>query len=106
MDSEAINLADNLVYSGFALITFGLLFGALWAKVAWGNYWSWDPKETWALITWLVYVVYIHYRYRQQAYKKHRSAMWLLVFAFLIMLLAWMGIKIIPAAQNSIHTYS
>ncbi|MGM0648301.1 MAG: cytochrome c biogenesis protein CcsA [Bacteroidota bacterium] len=106
LDSPALNLADNLVYAGFALITFGLLFGALWAKVAWGNYWSWDPKETWALITWLVYLIYIHYRYQQHKIQKSRTAMWLLVIAFFIMLLAWMGMKLIPAAQGSIHSYS
>ena len=106
LNTEAVDLADNLVYSGFALITFGLLFGALWAKEAWGNYWSWDPKETWALITWLVYLVYIHYRYQSQNSQKTGKAMWMLVFAFIIMLMAWMGMKFIPAAQGSIHSYS
>ncbi|MCF8331674.1 MAG: cytochrome c biogenesis protein CcsA [Bacteroidales bacterium] len=106
LDSPAVNLADNLVYAGFALITFGLLFGALWAKVAWGNYWSWDPKETWALITWLVYLIYIHYRFKRNKVQKPRTAMWLLMAAFFIMLLAWMGMKLIPAAQGSIHSYS
>ncbi|MCF8218043.1 MAG: cytochrome c biogenesis protein CcsA [Bacteroidales bacterium] len=106
LNAEAVDLADNLVYSGFALITFGLLFGALWAKEAWGNYWSWDPKETWALITWLVYVVYIHYRYQSKGSKNNEKAMWLLIIAFGVMLMAWMGMKFIPAAQGSIHSYS
>ena len=43
-------------------MTLGMLMGALWAKEAWGHYWSWDPKETWAAITWLAYLVYVHYR--------------------------------------------
>lgn len=106
MELSEVSVADDLVYAGFALITFGLLFGALWAKVAWGNYWSWDPKETWALITWLVYLVYIHYRYQRHKVQEPRAAMWLLVIAFFIMLLAWMGMKLIPAAQGSIHSYS
>ncbi|MGM0613498.1 MAG: cytochrome c biogenesis protein CcsA [Bacteroidota bacterium] len=106
LNAETVDLADNLVYSGFALITFGLLFGALWAKEAWGNYWSWDPKETWALITWLVYVVYIHYRYQSKGTEDTGKAMWLLIIAFGIMLMAWMGMKFIPAAQGSIHSYS
>ncbi len=106
MNRAALSVADNLVYSGFALITFGLLFGALWAKVAWGNYWSWDPKETWALITWLVYLIYIHYRFQRHKVQKPRAAMWLLIAAFFIMLLAWMGMKLIPAAQGSIHSYA
>ena len=44
---------DNLVYVGLGFMTIGMLFGALWAKEAWGHYWAWDPKETWAAITWL-----------------------------------------------------
>ena len=48
-----LDLTDNLVYVGLAFLTFGMLMGALWAKEAWGHYWAWDPKETWAAITWL-----------------------------------------------------
>ena len=53
---------DNLVSTGLAFLTFGMLFGALWAQEAWGTYWAWDPKETWAAITWLTYLLYVHYR--------------------------------------------
>lgn len=105
IDSQIPDRADKMVYSGFTMISLGLIFGALWAKVAWGNYWSWDPKETWALITWLVYLIYIHYRLRSAGRAHDRKAMIFLVFAFLIMLLAWMGMKFIPAAQSSIHMY-
>ncbi len=49
--------ADTLVYIGTAFLTFGMLSGALWAKEAWGHYWNWDPKETWALITWLLITI-------------------------------------------------
>ena len=52
-----MGIADNLVYVGLAFLTFGMLFGALWAKEAWGHYWAWDPKETWAAITWLCYLL-------------------------------------------------
>ena len=48
-----MSLCDNLVYVGMAFLTIGMLFGALWAKEAWGHYWNWDPKETWAAATWL-----------------------------------------------------
>ena len=54
--------ADNLVYAGVAFLSIGMLLGSLWAKEAWGNYWSWDPKETWAVITWMGYLIYIHLR--------------------------------------------
>lgn len=50
------------IASGFCLLTLGILSGAVWANEAWGSYWSWDPKETWALITWLVFATYLHLR--------------------------------------------
>ena len=57
---------DNWSYRslalGFPLLTIGILSGAVWANEAWGSYWSWDPKETWALITWLVFAIYLHTR--------------------------------------------
>lgn len=60
-----INL-DNLSYRaiglGFPLLTLGILSGSIWANEAWGSYWSWDPKETWALITWITYSIYLHTR--------------------------------------------
>lgn len=57
-----MEITDNLVYVGLSFMTLGMLMGAIWAKEAWGHYWAWDPKETWAAITWLSYLVYIHYR--------------------------------------------
>ena len=47
---------------GFPLLTMGIISGAVWANEAWGSYWSWDPKETWALITWLTFAIYLHVR--------------------------------------------
>lgn len=102
--SEVPDLADNFVYLGFAFLTMGLLFGALWAKEAWGHYWTWDPKETWAFITWTAYLIYIHYRYRHN--DKHKQAMWILVIAFALLLVCWFGVNYLPTAQNSVHTYS
>ena len=61
IDKE-MGITDNLAYVGLSFMTLGMLMGALWAKEAWGHYWSWDPKETWAAITWLAYLVYVHYR--------------------------------------------
>ena len=67
--NSRLNLAktlDNLSYRilglGFPLLTIGILSGAVWANEAWGSYWSWDPKETWALLTWLVFAIYLHTR--------------------------------------------
>lgn len=96
-------LADDLIYSGQAFVTLGLIFGALWAKQAWGHYWTWDPKETWAFLTWLTYLLYIHIRIRHpQAYT---TALWVISLAFVILLLAWFGINYLPSAQNSVHVY-
>jgi ABC-type transport system involved in cytochrome c biogenesis permease subunit len=101
---DSLIMADRIVYIGFAFLTFGLLFGALWAKEAWGNYWTWDPKETWAFLTWLLYLIYIHYRrYLKNAVK---SPLIILTIAFVILLVCWFGVNYLPSASNSVHTYS
>ena len=97
-------LADNIIYSGFAFLTMGLLFGALWAKEAWGHYWTWDPKETWAYLTFLVYLVYIHHRYHHP--KKIKVHLIILSLSFAVLLLAWFGVNYMPSAKNSVHTYT
>ncbi len=102
-DQKILRLADNLVYLGFGFLTLGLLFGALWAKQAWGHYWTWDPKETWAFLTWLGYLIYIHLRYNHP--KKISTPLWILSLAFLVLLVAWFGINYLPSAQNSVHVY-
>ena len=56
------NWSYKLISLGFPLLTIGIIAGAVWANEAWGSYWSWDPKETWALITWLVFAAYLHIR--------------------------------------------
>ena len=97
--------ADNLVYVGLIFMTYGIMFGAFWAKEAWGHYWSWDPKETWAAITWFAYLVYIHYR--QLPTHRPRLAMWMLIFSFILLQMCWWGINYLPSAQEtSVHTYS
>lgn len=104
-DKERImDMTDNLVYVGTAFITMGMLMGAIWAKAAWGHYWSWDPKETWAAATWIGYLLYIHYRLRKRSTNK--NAMILLVFAFLLLQMTWYGVNYLPSARSSVHTYS
>jgi cytochrome c-type biogenesis protein CcsB len=56
------NMSYRVIGLGFPLLTIGIIAGAVWANEAWGSYWSWDPKETWALITWLVFAAYLHAR--------------------------------------------
>ena len=56
------NFSYRIIGLGFPFLTIGILSGAVWANEAWGSYWSWDPKETWALITWLIFAIYLHTR--------------------------------------------
>ena len=101
---EEYDITDNLVYVGLAFMTIGMLFGALWAKEAWGHYWSWDPKETWAAITWLSYLVYVHYRLIPT--HKPKLALWVLLVAFILLQMCWWGINYLPSAQgSSVHVY-
>ena len=105
VDSTSMGMCDNLVYVGEAFLTIGMLFGAIWAKEAWGHYWSWDPKETWAAATWLGYLIYIHYRSHHAS--RNTPALIILIFAFLLLQMCWFGINYLPAAQgNSIHVYN
>ena len=99
-----MNIADNLVYVGLAFLTIGMLFGALWAKMAWGDYWSWDPKETWAAATWLCYLVYIHFRKARP--RDWQMACAVLLIAFVCLQMCWWGINYLPSAKgSSVHTY-
>jgi ABC-type transport system involved in cytochrome c biogenesis permease subunit len=101
--SEMLNSADTLIYIGTAFLTFGMLSGAIWAKQAWGHFWNWDPKETWALITWLVYLLYMHLRiYRRGS---ARLLFILIIFAFACLQMCWWGINFLPSAQESLHVY-
>ena len=105
IEPGVMNLCDNLVYVGTAFLTIGMLFGALWAKEAWGHYWSWDPKETWAAATWLGNLLYIHFRFQKN--KQYRSALGILVFAFILLQVCWFDVNYLPSAQgNSVHVYN
>ncbi len=102
---KEIYITDDLAYVGLSFITLGMLMGALWAKEAWGHYWSWDPKETWAAITWLAYLIYIHYRWYKP--RNLRPALWTLIISFCLLQMCWWGINYLPSAQgSSVHTYN
>ena len=100
---EEFGICDNLVRIGWAFLTFGMIMGALWAKQAWGDYWTWDPKETWATATWLSYLLYLHLRRQRHDY---RMAFALILVSFLLLQMCWYGINFLPAAQGmSVHSY-
>lgn len=94
---------DRLVYIGMASLTLGMMSGAMWAKVAWGNFWSWDPKETWAAITWCIYLLYIHLRLYGRGSRTVLNG--LLAAGFLCMQMCWYGVNYLPTAQSSMHVY-
>lgn len=97
-----LSRCDMLVRIGWAFLTIGMAMGALWAKAAWGDWWTWDPKETWALATWLGYLLYLHSR---PLMKDRRAAAALLVFCFLMLCMCWFGVKWLPSASGSVHVY-
>lgn len=101
---EELSMCDNLVRVGWAFLTLGMVMGALWAKQAWGDYWSWDPKETWAAATWMAYLLYLHLRRAEP--KQLDISFGLLIFAFIFLQMCWWGINYLPSAQGmSMHTY-
>ena len=98
-------MQDNLINVGLSFMTIGMLFGALWAKEAWGTYWAWDPKETWAAITWLSWLVYVHLRRTSAA--RHTFCLWWIIVSFCCLQMCWWGINYLPSAQGkSVHTYN
>lgn len=95
------DILDEVVYRsvlmGFPLLTVGIITGAAWADYAWGSYWSWDPKETWSLITWLVYSAFLHARLAR-GWTGHRTAV-LSVVGFGAVLFTYFGVNYLPATQ-------
>ncbi|MHC4552641.1 MAG: cytochrome c biogenesis protein CcsA [Planctomycetota bacterium] len=94
--------AYRMVCLGFPLLTLGLLLGSWWGKLAWGDYWGWDPKELWSLVSWLVYVGYFHYRYMSGTKHPKLCSLWVLfgMTAVLITLL-WVNLsRIFPGLHN------
>lgn len=92
----ALDLLDEIGYRclafGFPLLTVAIITGAIWASKAWGSYWSWDPKETWSLITWFVYAALLHGRLTTGW--RGRRAAWLTIAGFLIMLFTFIGVNL------------
>lgn len=100
---EEMSVCDGLVRIGWAFLTLGMTMGALWAKEAWGDYWTWDPKETWAFATWISYLLYLHLR---PSYKNRQVLFFWLSFSFVLLQMCWWGINFLPSAQGtSVHTY-
>ena len=94
---------DAVTRLAFPFMTFGLLSGALWAETAWGRYWSWDAKETWALIMWLLYAAYFHCR-RSPALRHLAMPCQLAGFAALVT--TFLFVNLIPRLGSVLHAYA
>lgn len=107
LSPQRLNLAetlDNVSYRiiglGFPLLTIGIIAGAVWANEAWGSYWSWDPKETWALITWLVFAAYLHARITR-GWQGKRPAV-LAATGFMVVWICYLGVNLLG---KGLHSY-
>jgi cytochrome c-type biogenesis protein CcsB len=97
-------ILDDLVYKaiiwGFPFLTAGIITGAAWANYAWGTYWSWDPKETWSLIVWLVYAAFLHARVTR-GWHGRRAAI-LSIVGFLATIFCYLGVNLV---LSGLHSY-
>lgn len=92
-------LCYRLVALGFLLLTVVILSGAIWAEQAWSAFWTWDPKETWALITWILYAIYLHLRLRKNL--SGRVMAWFVVIAVPVVLFTFIGVNTLLPGLHS-----
>ena len=101
----ALELLDELIYKanavGFLLLGIGIITGAVWANYAWGSYWSWDPKETWSLITWLIYAAFLHARLTR-GWRGRKTAV-LSIIGFCWVLFTFFGVNYV---LSGLHSYA
>ena len=99
------DIIDELTYQmvvfGFLFLTIGIITGSVWANSAWGKYWSWDPKETWSLITWFIYAIFMHLRLMRGWYGKNLAIV--SVVGFLAVLFTYFGVNYF---LSGLHSYA
>ena len=101
-NSEKLDMISyRSVSLGLLFLTFTIITGAIWAERAWGSYWSWDPKETWSLVTWIIYAVYLHLRLRRGW--RGRSAAIFAVVGFICVLFTYLGVN---TWLPGVHSYA
>jgi cytochrome c-type biogenesis protein CcsB len=93
-------LTHQMVMFGFLFLSIGIITGAVWANSAWGTYWSWDPKETWSLITWLIYATLLHLRMMRGWNGKQIA--WVSIVGFMAVLFTYFGVNLLPG----LHSYA
>ncbi|MBU0945651.1 MAG: c-type cytochrome biogenesis protein CcsB [Proteobacteria bacterium] len=100
----ALKVLDDITHKtmvfGFLWLSVGIITGAIWANSAWGTYWSWDPKETWSLITWFIYAITLHARYTR-GWGGTRIA-WLAIFGFISVIFTYYGVNFL---LSGLHSY-
>ncbi len=94
------NISYRIIGLGFPLLTIGIIAGGVWANEAWGSYWSWDPKETWALITWLFFAAYLHSRITK-GWQGRKPAI-LAATGFVVIWICYLGVNILG---KGLHSY-
>jgi len=101
-DSKVLDeLSYRAIAWGFPFLATGIVSGAVWANYAWGSYWSWDPKETWSLITWFIYAAYLHARVTRGW--RGKKAAYLSIFGFLAVIFLYWGVSFI---LPGLHAYA
>nr|YP_010287095.1 cytochrome c heme attachment protein [Hydrocharis chevalieri]UKT61096.1 cytochrome c heme attachment protein [Hydrocharis chevalieri] len=93
----------RVISLGFTFLTIGILSGAVWANEAWGSYWNWDPKETWAFITWIIYAIYLHTR-TNQGFQGINSAI-VASIGFLIIWICYFGVNLLGIGLHSYGSF-
>lgn len=97
---ELDEMSYRAVLIGFLFLSMTIITGALWAKKSWGRYWAWDPKESWSLVTWIIYTVYLHLRKSRGMVNK--KAAWFCILGFIAVLFTYIGVNtLLP----SLHSY-
>jgi cytochrome c-type biogenesis protein CcsB len=93
-------LGYRAIAFGFLFLTLGIISGSIWAQEAWGSFWSWDPKETWSLIVWLIYLVYLHGRI--MAGWRGRKSAYIAIIGFLSVIFTYFGVSFL---LSGLHSY-
>ena len=103
------HLLMGLLQTSSCLLLIGMLCGAVWAKQAWGDYWTWDPKECWAMATWMLTLIGMHLKTKSDNPKVQKTMLVLLLvfvlLSFAAMQMTWYGVNYLPSAELSLHTY-
>jgi cytochrome c-type biogenesis protein CcsB len=93
-------LTYQMIVFGFLFLTIGIITGSVWANSAWGKYWSWDPKETWSLITWFIYAIFLHLRLMRGWYGKNLAVV--SIIGFVGVLFTYFGVNYL---LSGLHSY-